>query len=92
MTGGVPVRKWIFLKLTDLETIELNGWGRVDREFGKGMYTLLYCIRSTNKDLLFTAHGTLLCSMLCANWIAAGVWGERIHVYVWLGVAVHLKL
>ena len=34
-----------------------------------------------------------LCSMLCGGLDGGGVWGERVHVYVWLSpYAAHLKL
>ena len=34
-----------------------------------------------------------LCSMLCGSLDRRGVWGEWIHVYVWLSpFALHLKL
>ena len=48
---------------------------RTVRDFGKVMYTLLYLKWITNKDLLYSTWNSV-CSMLCANWMAAGVWGR----------------
>ena len=43
-------------------------------------------------DIYCIAEGTLLSVMWQPGW-EGSVWGERVHVYVWLGpFAVHLKL
>ena len=61
------------------------------REFGMGMYTLLYLKWKTNKDLLYSTGNFAQCYV--ATWMGGEFGGERIHVYVWLSpLAVHLKL
>ena len=54
-------------------------------------YTLLYFKWVTNKDLLLNYRE--FCSMLCGSLDGRGVWGEWIHVCVWLSpFTLHLKL
>ena len=68
-----------------------EGWGRgIVREFGMDMYTLLYLKWITDRDLLYSTWNSAQCFV--AVWVG-GVWGEWIHVYVWVGLfAVRLKL
>ena len=73
-----------------------GGQEGIVREFGMDMYTLLYLKWITNKDLLVL--GTYWfhrepCSILCDSLDGRGVWGEWIHIYVWLNpFDVHQKL
>ena len=61
------------------------------REFGMGMYTLLYLKWITNKDLLYSTGNSAQCYV--AFWMGGEFGGEGIHVYVWLSpFLVHLKL
>ena len=63
------------------------GADRIVREFWMDMYTLLYLKWIANEDLLYSP------GMLWGSLDGKGVWGEWIHVYMWLGpFAVHLKL
>ena len=58
------------------------------REFGTGMYTLLYSKWITTRTY-WIAHGTLY---YVAAWVGGGVGEEWIPVDVWLSpFAVHLK-
>lgn len=64
--------------------------GRIVREFGMAMYSLLYLKRVMNKDLPNSTWNCAQCYM--AAWMAAGLRREWIHVYGWLSPsAVHLK-
>ena len=57
------------------------------REFGTGMYTLLYLKWITNKNLLYSTGNSVQC------YVTAWFGGEWIHVYVRLSpFTVHLKL
>ena len=49
------------------------------REFGLGMYILLYFKWITNKELLYSTGNSAQCYV-----DGRGVWGEWIHVYVHL--------
>ena len=57
------------------------GEGRV-REFGMGMYTVLYLKWITNKDLLYSAGNSTQCYV--AAWMGGEFGGEWILVYIWL--------
>ena len=73
-----------------LEGGNVGGKGII-REFGTDMYTSLNLKWITNKHL--TVQHSKLCSMLCGNLDRKRIWGEWIHVYVWLSpFAVHMKL
>ena len=52
------------------------------REFGMGMYTLLYLKWKTNKDLLYSTGNFAQCYV--AAWMGGEFEEEWIHVYVWL--------
>ena len=52
--------------------------GRLLREFGMAMYTLLYLKWITNKDPLY---GTRNCSVLCGSWDGRGL-GENGYTYM----------
>jgi len=72
-----------------------GGWGKnvggIAREFGMDLYTLLYLKWIINKDLLHSLWNSVQCYVVA--WMGGGVWGEWIHVYVWLSpFSVHLKL
>ena len=55
------------------------------------MYTLMYLIWITNKDLLYSIANCAQCYE--AAWMGGEFGGEGMHVYVWLSpFAVHLKL
>ena len=65
--------------------------GRIVRELGIDMYTLLYLQWMMSKDLLYSTWNSTQCYV--AAWMGGGFGGEWIHVYVWLSpFAVHLKL
>ena len=66
-------------------------WGRIVREFGIDMYTLLFLKWITDKDLLYTTVNVAQCYMVAWK---GGEFGRKwIHVCVWLSpFAVHLKL
>ena len=72
-------------------------WGvGIVREFGKDMHTLLYFKWITSKNLLHSTGNSAQCyvdgSPHNVSLDGRGVWGEWIHVYVWLSpFAVHLK-
>ena len=55
--------------------------GRVVREFGINMYTLLYFKWITTKDLLYNTGSSAQGYM--AAWMGGEFGVERIHVYVW---------
>ena len=64
-----------------------EGLGKgIVREFGMGMYTLLYLERITNKDLLYSTRNSTQCYM--ATWKVGEFGGEcgggeeRIRMYV----------
>ena len=64
-------------------------WGRVVREFGIDMYTLLYLKRLTNKDLLGITGNSAQC-MWQPGW--EGSWGRTdTCMYMAESLAVHLK-
>ena len=50
------------------------------REFGMGMYTLLYLKWKTNKDLLYSTGNFAQCYV--AAWMGGEFGGEQIHVHV----------
>ena len=80
-------------RLTDLEIKGLPkgrmGEGTVS-EFGMD-HTLLCLKWIANKDLLYNTRNSAQCYV--AVWMGGGVWGEWIHVHVWLGpFAIHLRL
>ena len=50
------------------------------REFGMGMYTLLYCKWITNRVLLYSTRNSAQCYVVA--WMGGEFGGERIHVYV----------
>ena len=79
-------------RCTDLENELMVDEGEgVVREFEKGMYSLLYSKRITNKDLLYSTWNSAQCYM--AAWMGGEFRGKWIHVYVWLNpFAIHLKL
>jgi len=61
------------------------------RYFGKVMYTLIYLKWITNKDLLKSTGNSARCYV--PGWMEGGLWGEWVHVCVWLSpFAVHFKL
>ena len=69
-----------------------QGEGAV-RDFGKVMYTLLYLIWITNKDLLYNIWNSAQCYVPAC--IRGGFGDEWICVYVWVWLSpfpVHLKL
>ena len=68
-----------------------GGFGEeIVREFGIDIYTLLYLIWITSKDLLYSTGNSIQCYM--AAWMGGVFWGELIDIYVWLSpFAVHLK-
>ena len=67
--------------------------GRIVRQHGKDMHTLLHLKWITNKDLLCSPGNSVMGSSLDGRGEAGEFRGERIHVYVWLSrSAVHLKL
>ena len=60
-------------------------------KFGIGMYTALYLIWITNKDLQYSTENSAQCYV--AAWMRGECGGECIHIYIWLSLfAVHLKL
>jgi len=62
-----------------------------EREFGMGMYTLLYLEWITNKDLLYSTWNSAQCYV--PAWMGGEFEREWIHVHVWLSpFTVHLKL
>ena len=72
-------------RLTDLEDKFMVAGGKMrarDREFGMGVYTLLYLKWITDKDPLYTIWNSAQCCM--AAWIGGEFGAEWIHVYVWL--------
>ena len=72
-------------RLTDLEDKFMVAGGKMrarDREFGMGMYTLLYLKWITDKDPLYTTWNSAQCCV--AAWIGGEFGAEWIHVYVWL--------
>ena len=65
--------------------------GRVVREFGIDVHTLLCLKWISNKDLLYSTGNSAQCYV--AVWMGGEFGGEWIHVYVWLSPsAVDLKL
>ena len=71
--------------LTDLENeLMVTRWGRVEgrivKEFGIDMYTLLYLKRITNKDLLYSTGNSA--QSYVAAWMGGESGGEWIPVYV----------
>ena len=69
----------------------MEGWGeRIVREFGMGMYTLIYLKCITNNYLLCNTGNCAQCYV--EAWMGGGL-GEWMHVCVWLSpFAGHLKL
>ena len=71
---------------TDLQNefmVAGGGWwgdGRI-REFGLGMYTLLYLEWITNTHLLYTAQGTLLNVMWQPGWDRSLGWNGYMYMY-----------
>ena len=66
-------------------------WGRIVREFGIDMYTLLFLKWITDKDLLYSTVNFVQCYMVA--WKGGEFGGKWIHVCVWLSpFVVHLKL
>ena len=55
------------------------GQGTV-KEFGMGMYILLYLKWITNKDLLYSTGNSAQCHV--AAWMGGKFGGEWIHVYM----------
>ena len=69
-------------RCTDLENELMVDEGEgVVREFEKGMYSLLYSKRITNKDLLYSTWNSTQC--YTQTWMRGRPRGEWIHVYVW---------
>ena len=63
----------------------------IAREFGMDMYTLLYLIWITNKNLLYSTWNSL--QWYVAAWVGGEFGEEWIHVHEWLSFfTVHLKL
>jgi len=61
------------------------------REFGTGMYTLLYLKQIINKVLPYSTGNSAQCYVTA--WMRRQFGGEWIHVHVWLSpFSVHLKL
>ena len=61
------------------------------REFGMGMYTLLYLKQIINKVLLYSTENSDQCYVIA--WMRGEFGGELIRVHVWLSpFSVHLKL
>ena len=61
------------------------------REFGMGMYTLIYLKWKTNKDLLYSKGNSAQYYM--PVWMGGEFGGVWIHVYIWLSsFTVHVKL
>ena len=56
--------------------------GEIVREFGMGIYTLLYLKWIINKDLLYSTWNSAQCYMTA--WVEGEFGGEWILVYVWL--------
>ena len=72
-------------RLTDFKDKFMVAGGKMrarDREFGMGMYTLLYLKWITDKDPLYTAWNSAQCCV--AAWIGGEFGAELIHLYVWL--------
>ena len=69
-----------------------EGWGEgIVREFGMGMYKLLYLKWVSNKDLLTGTWNSAQCYV--AAWMGREFGGEWIRIYVWPSpFSVHLKL
>ena len=66
-------------------------WGGIVREFGMGLYILLYLKSITNKDLLYSTQNAAQCYVTA--WMGEEFGGEWVHAYVGLSPsAVHLKL
>ena len=61
--------------------------GKIAREFGMVMCTLLYLKWVTNKDLLYGSGKSAQCYVVA--WIGREFRGEWIHVYVWLSAAIN---
>ena len=60
------------------------------REFGMGMYTLLYLKWIANMVLLYSTGNSGHCYV--PGWMGGEFGGEWIHAYVWLGpFSIHLK-
>ena len=72
----------------------MNLWlpaGRIVKEFGMDMYTVLYLKWMTNKVLLYSTGSSASCCV--AAWMGREFVGEWIHVCVWLSpFTVYLKL
>ena len=61
-----------------------------DREFGMDIHTAVF--KMDNQQGPTVKHKEL-CSMSCGSLDVKGVWGEWIHLYVWLSpFAVYLKV
>ena len=66
-------------------------WGRIVRESGIDMYTLLFLKWITDKDLLYSTVNFVQSYMVA--WKGGELGGIWIHVCIWLSpFAVHLKL
>ena len=64
---------------------------RIVREFGMGLYTMLYLKWIINKDLPYSTWNSA--QHYAAAWMGGKFRGEWIHVYVWLSpLIVHLKV
>ena len=67
------------------------GGQRIVREFGMGLYTVLYFKWITNKDLLYSKWNSA--QHYVAAWMGGKSRGEWIHVYVWLSLLIiHLNI
>ena len=53
-------------------------WGGIVREFGMGLYILLYLKSITNKDLLYSTQNAAQCYVIA--WMGEEFGGEWIHV------------
>ena len=85
-------------RLTALEnelTVVRGGEGRREEKDNQGAWDRLVhtAIFKMGNQLGPIVHPMELYSMLCGSLDGMGVWGEWIHVYVWLTpFAAHLKL
>ena len=66
---------------SDFENELMVAGGReIIKGFGKGMYTLLYLQRITNKDILYSTWNSAQCYV--PAWMGGDLGGEPMHVYV----------
>ena len=77
--------KWAYLqnrkRLIDFKNELMVAGGReIIKGFGKGMYTLLYLKRITNKDILYSTRNSAQCYV--PAWMGGDLGGEPMHVYV----------